>query len=203
MIRAFFNDIAQRIITADKLEQRRYLSNIVKTLNINSGFRVLDFGCGTGLFSRVFTKTGIVYTGYDIDRELIVYGRRINKGCFFTSSMEELRKLELFDMVLVNCCFHHINDNNLLEELAHIRSLLLDNGILIIIDIVRAEKEMNPFCSIFKFLEKGEHVRSVDEYRKYAGKYFKLKQQSFIRSHLFSIKNFFIYNNLVMLVCEK
>jgi SAM-dependent methyltransferase len=193
----------QRIITADKLEQRRYLSGLVKALGIKPGSRVLDFGCGTGLFARVFTRAGMEYTGYDIDERLVAYGRRLNKDRSFISSMDELKRTKSFDVVLVNCCFHHIEDRALSGELANIKDVLSDNGTLIVIDIIKAENDPNSLRRIFRMLERGEHIRSVDEYRRFIKKHFKVSDHLCRRSHLFSIKHFPIYNNIAIFVCKK
>ena len=59
MMWAFFNDLIQRIITLNKWEQRRNLKKRVRSINLPKGSKVLDFGCGTALFTNVFTELGL------------------------------------------------------------------------------------------------------------------------------------------------
>lgn len=110
---AALNDLIQRIISLDKWEQRKNLTQRVQSLNLPRGSKVLDFGCGTGLFARVFMKMGLNYYGYDIDNRLISYARRLYRNCQFTASKEQLRKEAPFDLILANCCFHHIDSATL------------------------------------------------------------------------------------------
>jgi 2-polyprenyl-3-methyl-5-hydroxy-6-metoxy-1,4-benzoquinol methylase len=65
---ALFNDVAQRLITLNKLGQRRNLLARLRALGLPPGGSALDFGCGTGLFAPTFQQAGLPYTGYDIDR---------------------------------------------------------------------------------------------------------------------------------------
>ncbi len=56
---AFFNDVMQRLITLNKLEQRRQLLARLRSLDVRPGGTALDFGCGTGLFAPTFQRAGL------------------------------------------------------------------------------------------------------------------------------------------------
>src|SRR5262249_59771954 len=64
---ALFHDVAQRVISLNKLEQRRHLRERLGALALPEGALALDFGCGTGLFAPTFQAAGLRFVGYDID----------------------------------------------------------------------------------------------------------------------------------------
>jgi SAM-dependent methyltransferase len=108
---ALFHDVAQRVISLNKLEQRRHLRERLRALALPEGALALDFGCGTGLFAPAFQAAGLRYVGYDIDPRLVGYARRLYGGARFVSIEEELRAAAPFDLIVANCSFHHIADD--------------------------------------------------------------------------------------------
>lgn len=205
MIRAFLSDIAQRIITFNKLEQRKCLSRWLEDIGIPDGGRILDFGCGTGLFCNLFLKKGFEYWGYDIDERLIAFSSRLYRKGRFTGSKEKLGSVSPFDLILANCCFHHIDDPLLHEELATIGSFLADGGIFLMMDILLVEKDTSSLHNLFMKLERGRHLRTADGYRKIVEKHFSIARKGMERSHILSLKHRLnpVFNDLVVLVCTK
>jgi hypothetical protein len=53
---ALFNDVMQRLITLNKLEQRRQLLARLRSLGVRAGGSALDFGCGTGLERGLYVR---------------------------------------------------------------------------------------------------------------------------------------------------
>lgn len=104
MFHALFNDCIQRVLTLNKIEQRRNLLRKLRQLSLKPDSRCLDFGCGTGLFASVFTKEGLHYCGYDIDERLIRYANNLyqNNKCFLTASIDELKNQPPFNMIMAN-----------------------------------------------------------------------------------------------------
>jgi len=202
MMWAILNDLMQRFISLDKWEQRNNLRQSVQSLSLPRGSKVLDFGCGTGLFARVFMKMGLNYYGYDIDKRLISYARRLYRNCQFTASKDELIKQAPFDLIISNCCFHHIDSATLCEELIGIRKILSGNGTFMMIDILFSERDPSLFRKLFRKLELGMHVRVMDDYRRIVEQHFSIIKTDIVRSHLFSIKNNPIYNDLAIFECK-
>jgi SAM-dependent methyltransferase len=199
---AIFNDLIQRIITLNKWEQRRNLKKRVRSINLPKGSKVLDFGCGTALFTNVFKELGLNYYGYDIDTRLISYARHFYKGCQFVATKDELKYLGPFDLILANCCFHHIDTMTLFEELKEIKHILDLNGTFMMIDILLQPNDAFLLRSLFKKLEVGAYIRSYDDYRKIIEKYFRITKSDIERSHLFSIKRNPVYNDLCIIECK-
>jgi len=70
-------------------------------LQIHAGDKLLDVGCGSGLFSSLAYQKGAEVTGIDASDELIAQAKQRNPAInFITGEMEELPfGDELFDIV--------------------------------------------------------------------------------------------------------
>jgi len=195
----------QRFNTANKSHQRKYLSGLLSKSNLAKGSRVLDFGCGTGLFAKTFRKHDLDYYGYDIDKIYIRYAKKLYRDCIFTTSMKELQTQSPFDLIVANCCFHHIRDAELLEELDKIKNLLDHNGKFIVIDILAVKDDPSYTHRLFTKLERGKHVRFEYQYKNIIEQRFSINRCSAYRTFLFSLGwNWFpLYTDLVVLECTK
>ena len=202
MIQAALNDLFQRIVTLNKVEQKALLRSRLTALQLPEGRHVLDFGCGTALFAPVFRDAKLEYYGYDIDERLIAYANRLYDRGRFTNSQDDLRAVRPFDLILANCCFHHMDDVTLAEELVRIESLLNLTGILLVIDILLPREDSFLPRKLFRKLERGAYVRTLEDYRTLIEKRFLVQKCTIERSHLFSIRNFPIYNDLAVFECK-
>lgn len=202
MIKAAFNDLAQRVLTANKTEQRRHLRVVLDSVNPPPDGKALDFGCGTALFAGTVRDVGLRYWGYDIDDGLVSYAAGLYADCRFTSSLDELRNEAPFDLVLANCCFHHIGDEAAAELLAMLGGMLTENGRFVLIDIIRAGDNDSALHRLFMKLEQGMHVRPYDEYKRLVSGRFEIERETVNRAHLFSINGFPVYNDLAVLICR-
>ncbi len=191
---ALLNDIIQRIVTLNKHEQKVYLHARLQRLNLPRGSKALDFGCGTGLFVDVFKKNGFSYYGYDIDRRLCDYGNRIYKDAMFTASRELLREKGPFDLIVANCCFHHIDDASLPAELAGIRDLLSVRGVLLVIDLLTPDTARRGLNKMYGKIEQGEHLRSRQQYQAMLGPFFTIEHAEERRTYPFSLPNNLVFN---------
>jgi cyclopropane fatty-acyl-phospholipid synthase-like methyltransferase len=203
MIQAFINDLFQRVITGNKWEQRNNLSGYLKALNLKPGSWCLDFGCGTALFAPVFLAAKLNYYGYDIDQHLLDYASRIYKKTHFTSSSDDLEARAPFDLILANCCFHHIDSGMLESELHNISTLLADDGTFIMIDILLPQNDSFWLRKLFSKLEKGAFVRTDRDYSILIKRHFRIIQKNIERSHVFSLKKNPIYNDQLVLICKR
>jgi SAM-dependent methyltransferase len=202
MMKAALNDAFQRIMTLNKNEQRAHLRNRIETLRLPEGSKVLDFGCGTALFASVFLDAKYAYCGYDIDGGLIAYASYLYDHGRFTDSKDTLKKESPFDLILANCSFHHIDDTILAEELGQMKTLLKAEGTLIMIDILLPRNDTFLPRALFRKLERGAHIRSQEDYRAILERHFIIRKSEIERSHLFSIRDFPIYNDLAVFECE-
>lgn len=70
------------------------------------------------------------------------------------------------------------------------------------IDILFSENDPSLFRRLFRKLELGTQVRVMDDYRRIVEQHFSTIKTDFVCSHLFSIKNNPIYNDLAVFECK-
>lgn len=202
MLRALINDLAQRVITFNKLEQRQLIRKLLRGMNLPPGARVLDFGCGTAPFAPIIMQEGLDYTGYDIDREMVEYASIIYRRGRFTANHADLESFGPFDMIMATFCFHHISDDSLHEELELFTThLLKPGGRFLLIDLLLMEDDWNPFGRLFRSLERGSYLRKRIEYVEMMSARFLIESQLSVRSHILSLNGNPIYNDVVVLEC--
>ena len=124
--------------------------------------RVLDVGCGPGTNAHHFA--GADYLGIDSNPGCIEYARRRHKGNFLLADITRYTVApgERFDFILLNSFLHHIATPDARRLLAHLRTLLTDDGHVHIVDLVLPERP-----SIARFLarlDRGEFPRPLREW---------------------------------------
>ena len=158
------SDLAQRALTLNKLEQRRNLAASLRRLRLRPGASILDFGCGTGLFAPTVRDAGLRYRGYDPDAAAVRYASRRYPGLPFVSRLDQAATSAPYDIVLANCCFHHIGDTELLNAtLPVIADLMHDQSVFVLIDVLPLETDASTVRRIFNRFEQGTFKRTVGE----------------------------------------
>ena len=188
--RALFNDVAQRLASGNKHEQRRMVREQMARLQLRPGGKVLDFGCGTGLFARPVSELGLEYVGYDIDAALVRYANWLRPSRSFVSDLSQARSLGPYDAVMSNCCFHHISDvelrNALLPEIA---AMLRPQGIFLLVDVL-PPGPMAPWLSrAYVGMEQGGTRRSETQLDRLVGDRFVVHAKRSYRTHFLSLAN--------------
>jgi len=159
----FVSDLAQRLLTLNKRHQKHDISSILARINFPKQPCVLDFGCGTGLFARFLQGLGLKYVGYDVDEKLIAYAGKRSPGVTFTTSLDVATASGPYDLILVNCCFHHIPDEECQNILRWFATILQPSGHVLFIDILRPAQRISAMHDFFMCMEQGKHVRSREE----------------------------------------
>jgi SAM-dependent methyltransferase len=165
VVPALISDVAQRVLTLNKLEQRRYLLASLRPLALPAGARVLDFGCGTGLFAATLAGAGLRYCGYDPDAAAVRYAARRHPALTFVSRLEDAAAAAPYDIVLANCCFHHIDDEEVRRvTLPGIAALMHPGSRFLLVDVLPLEPGASTFRVLFNLLEQGDRKRTVDQH---------------------------------------
>jgi len=116
--------------TAGKIRARRRAAWISNRAGLKPGTRVLEIGCGTGIFTEHFSRSGADILAVDISEDLLVYARQRNLPktvSFVCSPFEGLSSDEPFDTIIGSSVLHHLDIE---PALKHIFRLLKPGGIM-------------------------------------------------------------------------
>ena len=119
--------ISKKMVYNEYNEQPATLSLLRKV----KGKKILDLGCGTGIYARILKKRGAKVQGIDISPKMIEIARQNVKGVDFRiGSVYNLPyKSGTFDIVLASLVVHYFG--NLNKALKEIRRVLKKNGVFI------------------------------------------------------------------------
>jgi 2-polyprenyl-3-methyl-5-hydroxy-6-metoxy-1,4-benzoquinol methylase len=120
---------------------RPKLLSVMDLLLTDEG-RILDVGCGFGLFAAYFGQTQPArrIVGVDPDARRIELARRVSRGLGLANefSVGDVRDADVqgpFDAVYVLDVMHHIPESSQRDVLARLRDVLVPGGTLIVKDI--------------------------------------------------------------------
>jgi len=82
-----------------------------KLLGNVKGKKILDLGCGSGIYAKILTRKGAVVKGFDISPEMIKIARKENpKLDLRLGSGYKIPFKEKFDVVLASLVIHYFSD---------------------------------------------------------------------------------------------
>jgi SAM-dependent methyltransferase len=154
-------------VTAYRLWQAPFAEKkflpVVKYNDLRNVQRVLDVGCGPGTNTSHFKHCE--YVGLDWNESYVEYARRRYQRDFFVADVCDYvpPQGQLYDFILVNSFFHHIDDENTHKILKVMKTLLAPGGHVHILDLVMPDRP-----SIARLLaqwDRGDFARSLDHWR--------------------------------------
>ena len=114
---------------AGRVRARRRFELIAKGAQLRAGMRILEIGCGTGLFTEMFAKTGTQIIAVDISADLLERARmrELPRGRvqFLEKRFEECDMDGPFDAVVGSSVLHHLDIDLALNK---IYDLLVPGG---------------------------------------------------------------------------
>lgn len=124
---------------------------------------VLDVGCGPGTNTHHFAHAD--YLGIDFNPAYIESARRRHGREFIVADVTTYQAPadDRFDLILVNSLFHHIDDTGTRRILAHLATLLTDDGHVNILDLVLPDRP-----SVSRLLaraDRGDYPRPLEQWR--------------------------------------
>jgi trans-aconitate methyltransferase len=124
--------------------------------------RVLDVGCGPGTNTHHFTRAD--YLGLDFNPAYIESARRRHGREFVVADVTkyEVQRDQRFDLILANSLFHHIDTANTRRILAHLATLLSDDGHVHVFDLVLPPRPS--LARVLARLDRGEFPRPLEEW---------------------------------------
>ncbi len=86
------------------------------------GKKVLDFGCGTGIYIKILIKKGAIVKGFDISNDMLSIARKENPQLDLRQgSGYDIPFREKFDIVLASLVVHYLSDwNKMFQEIARV-----------------------------------------------------------------------------------
>lgn len=116
---------------AGQLRAKRRADLIAAGAKLGTGMQVLEIGCGTGMFTEMFSSYGARITAVDISEALLTKAKTRNlpedSVCFVKKRFEDCDVDGPFDAVIGSSILHHLD---LHEALPVIFRLLKPNGIM-------------------------------------------------------------------------
>lgn len=114
---------------AGRRRAERRAALIAKEAGLGPGVRTLEVGCGTGLFTEYFARTGAIIVAVDISSDLLERARARGlppgRVRFLEKRFEECDVEGPFDAVIGSSVLHHLD---LQDALRKIRALLTPGG---------------------------------------------------------------------------
>ena len=155
------NTFAYRVWQAPFAEKK--LAPLYAHTDVARARRVLDVGCGPGTNTGHFARAD--YLGIDFNPAYIESARRRYGREFVVADVTkyEVAPDQRFDLILANSLFHHIDTASTRRILAHLATLLSDDGHVHIFDLVLPVRP-----SISRLLaraDRGEYPRPLEEWR--------------------------------------
>ena len=131
--------------------------------NLSGVRRVLDVGCGPGTNTAHFTSAE--YLGVDMNLAYIEYAREHHRREFLVADVCEYSAPAgaKYDFILVNSFLHHIDLANTKRILAHLSTLLTEDGHVHIIEPAMPQRER--VARQIALWDRGKFVRPLDEWK--------------------------------------
>ena len=117
--------------TAGQLRAKRRAQLMIDSTHLRPGMKVLEIGCGTGVFTEMFAIAGAQIVAIDISKELLDLAAMRNISTsqvqFMEKRFEDCDSIGPFDAIMGSSVLHHLD---IKPALTNIYKLLKPNGVM-------------------------------------------------------------------------
>jgi SAM-dependent methyltransferase len=137
---------------------------ILKHNSLGDVRRVLDVGCGPGTNAPQFSNS--YYLGIDWNERYIRRAQDKYKGNFIVGDVTKFQVStdEKFDFILINSLLHHLDKEATKRLLAHLPTLLTEDGYIHIIELILPPNFSVPW--LLARADRGEFPRPTEEWHR-------------------------------------
>jgi 2-polyprenyl-3-methyl-5-hydroxy-6-metoxy-1,4-benzoquinol methylase len=176
----FFYDFIQHATLAYKFRNRL----ITEELKKNKFYKILDIGCGTANILNVLGNNNKYY-GFDTNKKCIIYAKNKYKNQNFFCMIFDKKNSKIVpkvDVIILNAVLHHLNSKETILLLELLKNKIKNDGKIIIIEPFYSKTTFSFRNTLDKIRDKiaeydrGNFVRSINEYRKLITKKMKIKK---------------------------
>jgi 2-polyprenyl-3-methyl-5-hydroxy-6-metoxy-1,4-benzoquinol methylase len=114
--------------------------------HVPDGSKVLDVGCGAGVFCQLMRKKGCDVYGFDKDKNMIIFAKRHCDASFCVADIQDFRFNTKFDVVVCMDVIEHFYRETTHSILKRLDEHLKEGGLLIM---------TFPTAFYMNFIEKG------------------------------------------------
>ncbi len=142
-----FNDAANTWDTEQKIKMiKKFASKTKENLDKNKRYKILDFGCGTGIFGLELLDYASELIGLDTSEGMLAaFDNKIKNLDHVSTKLLNLEKEDInesFDLIISSMAFHHLIDP--LKIVHKMKNILNPEGMLIIIDLEKEDGTFHP-----------------------------------------------------------
>ncbi|MCB0355601.1 MAG: class I SAM-dependent methyltransferase [Bdellovibrionales bacterium] len=142
-----FNEQASNWDKEEKIKMMKILaSKTIKALNLTQPLDIMDFGCGTGLFSLEMSKYIKSLVGIDTSEGMLEVFDKKTQGFDNINSLNiDLEKYNIqkkFNLIISSMAFHHLEDPQYM--ILKMRDLLSSDGRIAIVDLDKEDGSFHP-----------------------------------------------------------
>lgn len=142
---------------------------MLKALGKVKGKKILDFGCGTGIYAKILTKKGAKVSGFDISEEMIKIAKKENpKLNLKVGTGYKIPFKEKFDIVISSLTLFYLDDwNKVFKEVKQVLKknglfiFSLDNPVTAATDKIIWKKKKARLMGIKDYYKEGKQIRGT------------------------------------------
>jgi radical SAM superfamily enzyme YgiQ (UPF0313 family)/2-polyprenyl-3-methyl-5-hydroxy-6-metoxy-1,4-benzoquinol methylase len=140
---------------------------LVNGLSNKINGKVLDIGCGGGLFSHLFSANQ--YVGIDINRHWLTAARIRNPDKVFLCAdyTKRVSMSSTFDMILMSKILYNMDDDGANAIIKQAIELLSPQGIILILEPAPQSRPEHWLRNFTHLIKNRKFYRSIDELKKY------------------------------------